>query len=159
MTANDMVALIPVDSIIASASFPEGERPYARRILYHGSEGEVLVMGWGDNRFCAPHDHGEAQGIVVLLRGCGTEVAWLADRKGIRAEGVTRYRAPAVLGVDVGDVHSMTTQGNAVTLHLYTPSIDGMRVFDVPGRRTLLVAASCGAWVPCDDEILEIIPW
>ena len=58
-------------------------------------------------------------------------------------------------------IHSMGDAGadeRLATLHLYTGPIPYMVVYDVTGRRTLQVAASCGAWLPEPELIVREMP-
>ena len=36
-------------------------------------------------------------------------------------------------------------------MHHYTPKVEGMRVYDVARRETLIVGDDCGAWIPSDS--------
>lgn len=159
MELEALLPLLPVDQIIARARFPDGGWPYGRHLLYGGSKGEVLVMGWRDNAPCAPHDHGSARGVVLMLRGEGVEQEWIAGETGVRPGRSRALAAPALINVSPGIVHSMTTRGSAITLHLYTPAIAGMRVYDVERRRTLVVADDCGAWIPDASAIRSQHTW
>ena len=46
------------------------------------------------------------------------------------------------------------TTGSGLSLHIYFPRIEKMRVYDVEGRRTLVVSDNCGAWIPRQPEQL-----
>ncbi len=151
--------LLPVDQLVESARFPVGAEPYGRNLLYAGSEGEVLIMGWSDDCPCAPHDHGAATGVVLVLRGEGIEHEWIAVGQGVRPGTNRELSAPAMVRVLPGVVHSMTTRGSAITLHMYTPAITGMRVYDVERHRTLVVADDCGAWIPDESAIQSTHVW
>ena len=159
MDLEALLDLLPVDQLISLARFPDGAEPYGRHLLYAGSEGEALIMGWRDDSPCAPHDHGAARGVVLILRGEGIEREWIVEEERVRPGRSRELVAPAMVHVLPGVVHSMTARGSAVTLHLYTPAITGMRVYDVERRRTLVVANDCGAWIPDDSLIRSEHEW
>lgn len=159
MDLESLLDLLPVGQLIALARFPDGAEPYGRHLLYAGSEGEALIMGWRDDSPCAPHDHGAARGVVLILRGEGIEQEWIVEGDGVRPGRSRVLVAPAMLRVLPDVVHSMTARGSAISLHLYTPAIAGMRVYDVERRRTLVVADDCGAWIPDDSAIRSTHVW
>lgn len=159
MDLEALLDLLPVDRLISHARFPDGTEPYRRHLLHAGSEGEALIMGWRDDAPCAPHDHGAARGVVLVLRGEGVEQEWIVEGEGVRPGRRREMAAPAMVRVLPGVVHSMTARGSAVTLHLYTPMITDMRVYDVERRCTLVVADDCGAWIPQEEMIRETYSW
>ena len=134
---------------------PGGEvEPYTRTTLHRDEQKEVLLLHWQDGLRSAPHDHGPASGIVVLLRGSFTERLWRKAGRGVQLSSSRHYQAPARLPIERRDIHDMLAEGGGVRLHIYTPSIRGMRVFDVAGRRTLVVDDTCGAWIPSQDHLV-----
>lgn len=159
MDADGFFSLLPVEDLVALARFPDDDKPYGRHLLHAGNEGEALVMGWRDDASCAPHDHGSARGVVLVLRGEGVEQEWTIEGEGVRPGRSRTLLAPSMMHVRPGVVHSMTARGSAVTLHLYTPAITDMRVYDVERRRTLVVANDCGAWIPDDSLIRSEHEW
>jgi len=72
-----------------------------------------------------------------------------------------RALAPGdVTRVSPGIVHDMRSHDVGLTLHVYAPGIEEMRVYDEPGRVTWRVAGTSGAWVPRAPEVIrERIPW
>ena len=137
--------LLPLRS---AAPAPGPGEPYGRRVLVRAERVEVLLMGWRRGGRAAPHDHGEASGHVLVLDGSVIETSW-GWREGDLVPGDERRGAPGdALGIGAGAIHDLRAPRGAVTLHLYTPVIHGMRVFDRDGRETLRVADSCGAWIP-----------
>jgi len=139
---------------------PEPGEPYGRRTLHRDVSGEVMLAGWGTDAACAPHDHAGGVGVVRVLDGAFTETDWIW-RHGILSRGESRrWRAGESIPVVVGGIHSMVAHGAGTTLHLYTPAIAGMRVFDRARRQTLSVRDDCGAWVPRDEAlVLARVDW
>src|SRR5262245_33605019 len=55
---------------------PPTERPYGRRLLHRTPLGEVMLATWPFGGHALPHDHGDANGFVVVLRGLFVERAY-----------------------------------------------------------------------------------
>lgn len=139
---------------------PSPATPYSRLPLYRGAEGEVLLVAWSEAVECAPHDHGTATGRVALLRGVFTERLWDWKQKRLHPFGKRKLRTGMVLRVTAGSIHSMYAEGSGVSLHVYTPAITRMRVYDLQARRTLIVSDDCGAWIPEDaSQIVAAQRW
>lgn len=150
----------PVEQLCDSAPSPNQGEPYGRTPLYVGAEGEVLLMGWRTAGVSAPHDHGGAGGFVVLLRGRFSEVFWRLDGEVLIPTLEREVAAPEIIPVAPEAIHSMASLDDGVSLHIYTPMIEGMRVYDVTGHRTLVVSNDCGAWMPEDEQlIITARPW
>jgi cysteine dioxygenase len=147
-------------AVLALRVAPHAGEPYGRRLLHRDQTGEVMLAGWGKDAECAPHDHAGGVGVVQVLDGVFTETDWVW-RDGTLALGASRrWRAGDSIPVVAGGIHSMLAHGAGTTLHLYTPAISGMRVFDPARRQTLSVRDECGAWVPRDEAlILARVDW
>jgi len=141
-------------AVLALRAAPKAGEPYGRRLLHRDQTGEVMLAGWGRDAACAPHDHAGGVGVVQVLDGAFTETDWVW-RDGILAPGASRrWCAGQSIPVVAGGIHSMMAHGAGTTLHLYTPAISGMRVFDPARRQTLSVRDDCGAWVPRDEALI-----
>ncbi|MEM4251560.1 MAG: hypothetical protein QW828_06995 [Candidatus Bathyarchaeia archaeon] len=139
---------------------PPPVAPYSRLPLYRGADGEVLLVSWSEAVECAPHDHSLATGRVALLRGVFTERFWQWKQRRLMLLNVRHWQAGTVLSVSAGSIHSMQAEGGGISLHLYTPAITGMRVYDLKTHRTLTVSDDCGAWIPEDDaHIVSVERW
>jgi cysteine dioxygenase len=139
----------------AARPMPRAGQPYGRRVLLESAEGEVMLASWRRAASCAPHDHGDARGIVIVLDGRFTEVVYAVDPRGVRPVSSRTVSAGDALAVDEGLVHDMRAHGDGMTLHVYVPGVHAMRVYDREARATLLVAGDCGAWVP--DEPSQVL--
>lgn len=139
---------------------PAGFEPYGRTLLSVTAEEEVLAMVWRPGATCAPHDHGEAAGIIHVVSGQVTERVYRWTGRNLEVVTTATHAAPALLTVAAGCIHDMTALGPALTVHRYAPRVSGMRVWDVARRRTLVVADDAGAWVPEDTAgALAELPW
>ena len=133
------------------------ERPYGRKLLFHSREVEVLIMGFLPDRECPPHDHGDADGLVLVCHGTARHKLFRRELNELQLVSETEEPANQVLDAPVDCVHSM---GNAsqieelVTLHVYWPPICQMSVFDVAHKQIYLVNGKAGAWLPVDPSTL-----
>lgn len=122
--------------------------PYVRQVLALTSQAEVMVARWRPGVPCAPHDHGAAGGWVVFASGTFVETTWMARGRGYEATAARTHRAPAASRVAAGAFHHCLCAEEGLSLHVYTPPIEGMQVLDLDHRRTLRLASHCGAWLP-----------
>jgi quercetin dioxygenase-like cupin family protein len=154
------LALAHADEARAARPMPRAGQPYGRRILCADAEGEVMLASWRRGASCAPHDHGEARGIVIVLAGAFTERVYAASPAGLRTLSSQTVSPGDALTVEHGLVHDMQAHGDGMTLHVYVPGVHAMRVYDRDARATLLVAGDCGAWVPDEpSQVLRRWPW
>jgi predicted metal-dependent enzyme (double-stranded beta helix superfamily) len=134
--------------------------PYGRRILHASSRGEVMLAGWRAGACSAPHDHGRAQGLVVALHGRFVERIYASGQPPLVVASERELEPADWTRVSPGMVHDVCSRDEGLSLHLYAPGIDEMRVFDPLGRVTWRVSGASGAWVPRAPEVIrERIPW
>lgn len=146
--------------LLALAEPPAASEPYGRRQIFHDQAGEILLMKWRENSYCAPHDHGDAHGFIFLLQGTFIERHYQLTTQGLKQKSERRFVSPTVLPVGAGAIHDMTASGDGFGLHIYLPPIRNMRVFNVQNRQTLVVSDQCGAWIPSDSSlIVECRDW
>jgi predicted metal-dependent enzyme (double-stranded beta helix superfamily) len=138
----------------------EDTEPYGRRPLHTSSRGEVMLAGWRAGACSAPHDHGRAQGLVVVLQGRFVERAYAFGQPSLVVVSEHELAPGDWTRVSPGIVHDMRSRDAGLTLHLYTPGIEEMQVFDPLGRVTWRVSGTSGAWLPRVPEVIrERIPW
>lgn len=134
------------------AQLPEPSKgiPYNRKLLYKNDEVELLVMNWSQLE-CAPHDHGNSHGWIQVLSGTSINTVYEVNENGLPAELFHHfhhkgkfYYAPKKI------IHKMqaSNQSDLVTLHLYSPPITGMMVYDLQKCAACVVSDDCGAWWP-----------
>ncbi len=141
------------DVALEELELPDSSQPYGRNVILRSPSLEVMVATWTAGISCAPHDHGGSVGAVLVLRGCGQHSLFRIRDGGLELASQHVVTGGEILNVSSELVHAMVdrdSQGPLMTLHLYTTAIDDMVVYDVPGRRTLVVDGSCGAWVPSE---------
>ncbi|KON86074.1 hypothetical protein AF332_04090 [Sporosarcina globispora] len=128
---------------------PADGKPYYRKLLYQNDEVELLVMNWSDIE-CAPHDHGNSKGWIQVLNG-DSENTVFEVKEGVPNELFTEVKSKGFFFfAPQNGVHKMKSTGreNLVTLHLYSPPITGMKVYDLQKCAACIVSEDCGAWWP-----------
>jgi cysteine dioxygenase len=132
---------------------PEG-KPYYRRLLYKNEETELLVMNWSDIE-CAPHDHGSSLGWIRVMDGGALNTVYEMKDALLPRELFTRtYQKGSFFFAPKRGIHKMQRGDveNLVTLHLYAPPIEGMKVFDLEKCAACVVSNECGAWWPDNQK-------
>lgn len=142
-----------------SAKTPPAPNAYSRKVLFQDERGEILVMRWAKNVFCYPHDHATAKGFVVFLAGEFVERDYEFDVELVR-KGNRKATSPSIFPFEENPIHDMKCLEEGYSLHVYMPTISGMKVYDIENRKTLCVDDSCGAWIPNDEnKILAVQNW
>lgn len=151
---------VTYDSLHSCCLLPQGPEPYGRRILYRSATHEVMLATWAKGAECAPHDHGWSTGIVWLVSGRFMESEYTFDGGLTLTDSKPLSRSMSVMRVDHSDIHSMRSLDQGISLHIYSPPIVQMKVYDQANRRVITVSDDCGAWIPADKKyILDIRPW
>ncbi|MFC0186756.1 cysteine dioxygenase family protein [Fictibacillus aquaticus] len=125
-------------------------KPYYRKLLYKNDDIEMLVMNWSQLE-CAPHDHGESHGFIQVLSGSSINTVYELDEKGLPSELFDQIQESGkIFYAPKKGVHKMQAAGGSdlVTLHLYSPPITGMKVYDLEACAVCVVSDDCGAWWP-----------
>lgn len=107
-----------------------------------------MLAGWQSGARCAPHDHGDACGLVVVLRGRFSETRYVRAAQGLVHRGTSNAETGSALPVANGLIHDLRCDEAGATLHVYTPPIANMRVYDTAARITWVVNENAGAWIP-----------
>jgi hypothetical protein len=143
-----------IASALAAANpLPLDGTPYSRKILFNGPEGEAMIARWPAGKACLPHDHGEARGLVTILKGSFCEQVFSVSGSSLAKAGEARvFTHGDFLPVAPQMIHGMRAQTEGITLHLYAPSVRGMKVYDEHTAYT--VADDCGAWIPRDPSLI-----
>ena len=129
-------------------------QPYGRVLLHHTGFGEVMLAGWRPGARSAPHDHGQAHGLVAVLEGSFTETTYQFDGSELRATAERDHSLGDLLRAPPGLIHDLYAADGGLTLHVYVPRIAAMRVYDPRERTTLMVTGDSGAWIPGNPEFV-----
>jgi predicted metal-dependent enzyme (double-stranded beta helix superfamily) len=141
-------------SSIAHLPHETGEA-YGRKILFNNEQIEVMLACWGHRAMAAPHNHGASRGMIWFAKGNFFEQHYRFQESDLKknAEPLT-FKENHVVTVDSNDIHSCQPETVGLSLHIYSPPIHKMKVWDLDGRRTLTVADHCGAWVPKNKSLI-----
>ena len=140
---------------------PQIGKPYGRIVLHESEAGEVLLVQWAPETFCALHDHGVGSGVICFFEGICDEEYWDFDPEtGLKfKDRITRNPGDSCR-IEAGALHRVKAQlDGALSLHFYVPSSGGMRVFEAEKNRYHIVTDDCGAWLPDPAQIKETISW
>ncbi|MEA2670643.1 MAG: hypothetical protein QOG45_863 [Chloroflexota bacterium] len=105
------------------------ERRYHRLLLDHTVE--VWLIGWWPGQHIAAHDHGGANGALVVIDG---ELVEEVHRPGLRSTSSATHRRGAVVELGPSLVHHVGNLGDvpATSIHAYSPPGLPVRHHDVP---------------------------
>jgi len=132
-------------------------KPYNRKLLFKNEEVEMLVMNWSQLE-CAPHDHGHSHGWIQVLSGTSINTIYEMSGTSLPAELFQEYHHQGkYLYAPKKAIHKMqaSNQTDLITLHLYSPPITGMIVYDLKKCAACIVSDDCGAWWP-DQQIQKV---
>ncbi|MGG0462501.1 cysteine dioxygenase [Priestia aryabhattai] len=126
------------------------DKPYYRKLLYQNDDVELLVMNWSGIE-CAPHDHGHSHGWIQVVNGTTINTVYEVKENQMPEELFSHHQGRGKLFfAPKKGVHKMkSAQGEGlVTLHLYSPPIKEMMVYDFKTCAACIVSDDCGAWWP-----------
>lgn len=130
------------------------EKPYYRKLLFKNDKLELLVMNWSELE-CAPHDHGNSYGWIQVMSGTAKNTVYKVKDHLLPEEiFIQLHENGKLFFAPKKAVHKMAVsdQANLVTLHLYSPPITGMKVYDLTKCAACIVSDDCGAWWPEEDR-------
>lgn len=126
------------------------DKPYYRKLLYQNDEIELLVMNWSGIE-CAPHNHGHSYGWIQVVNGTAINTVYEVKENQMPKELFSQYQGEGrIFFAPKKGVHKMNSaEGTSlVTLHLYSPPIKEMMVYDLKTCAACIVSDDCGAWWP-----------
>lgn len=153
-------ALLQIDLTLedlANLPIPFEGKPYNRKLLFKNDEVELLVMNWSQLE-CAPHDHGNSHGWIQVISGTSQNSIYEVKGKGLPKELFYQYHQKGQLFyAPKKAIHKMKASNNTdmVTLHLYSPPVTGMIVYDLEKCAACVVSDDCGAWWP-DEQYQKV---
>ncbi|MFK3936950.1 cysteine dioxygenase [Alkalihalobacillus sp. NPDC078783] len=127
----------------------DSDKPYYRKLLFQNDEVELLLMNWSDLS-CAPHDHGLSSGWIQVISGSTINTVYRVDKGELPEAYFSRVEHKgSFFFAPRNGVHKMRAQEqDLVTLHLYSPPIKSMIVYDLEACAACMVSDQCGAWWP-----------
>jgi len=110
---------------------------YSRNLVAHGPQFYALVLCWKPGQASPIHDHKGASCGVRVIQGTATETSfrWQQDR--LVPDRVTTMQAGEVCGSFDDDIHEIRNNGadNLVTLHIYSPYLDNINLYEIDSGR------------------------
>lgn len=129
-------------------------RPYSRSVIGLSERCEVMLARWNPRLECAPHDHGKSGGYVLYLAGEFVETQYARVAGGLKPAGRRAISAGTLIHIEPGEIHSCHSLGEGISLHVYSPPIDGMQVYDLDKKELLTVCSAAGAWCPQPENMV-----
>ncbi|MBC7741195.1 MAG: cysteine dioxygenase family protein [Bdellovibrionaceae bacterium] len=131
------------------------DEPYGRKILFKSPEIEVMLAKWSYQASASPHNHGFSKGLIWFVQGDFSERHFIFSEGELKSSGEpVQFKEGSVAQVVSNDIHSCCPVKDGVSLHIYSPAIQKMKVWDLKNRETLTVADECGAWIPKDLKLI-----
>ncbi len=128
---------------------------YGRKIIFKNDEIEVMLAKWSFKAMAAPHNHGSSKGLIWFAQGNFQEQHYQFKNKNLmQVDRAQFYFENQVVTVEQSDIHSCQPETVGVSLHIYSPPIHDMKVWDSEKKRTLIVADNCGAWIPENKDLI-----
>jgi cysteine dioxygenase len=124
------------DDTISSALLADyihfSDEHYSRNLLAYGPQFYALVLCWKPGQASPIHDHKGASCGVRVIEGVATETSFRWRDGRLVEHSVTSMSAGAVCGSFDDDIHEIRNngEGNLVTLHVYSPYLDNINLYD-----------------------------
>ncbi len=105
---------------------------YSRNLLAYGPQFYALVLCWKPGQASPIHDHKGASCGVRVIQGVATETSFRWQDGGLVENSVSSMSAGEVCGSFDDDIHEIRNNGdsNLVTLHIYSPYLDNINLYD-----------------------------
>jgi cysteine dioxygenase len=106
---------------------------YCRNLIRNGPGYEALLICWRPGQRSPIHDHRGSACAFRVLEGVVTETLYEPTRDDLACPVAMRWLPPGMVcateDLDIHDVGNCDRAADLVTLHIYSPRIDGMRLF------------------------------
>lgn len=108
------------------------DQRYSRNLLAYGPQFYALVLCWQPGQASPIHDHKGASCGVRVIAGVATETSFRWQDERLVEYSVTTMQAGEVCGSFDDDIHEIRNNGdcNLVTLHIYSPYLDNINLYD-----------------------------
>lgn len=113
---------------------PKSDLPYGRNILHSEMDCEIMLASWNANIPCSPHNHGHSEGWVFYLKGDFKETIYEWVSGELSPIGEEFHQENSHTCVNDNLTHSCMATREGLSLHIYFPRIESMRVYDITNR-------------------------
>jgi cysteine dioxygenase len=138
-----------------------GQYPYSWKTFLRKSHIAGIILNWRRKTVCLPHDHGASSASFYVIEGEAYHALYRLNKRGLPGlHKETTEKRGATVFVPRGIPHAMgsASESPLVTLHIYSPTISGMKIFDLEKLLAAVVSPRCGAWWPTDPgHLLKLI--
>ena len=131
---------VQADDLIDYVAFDhEIDESYGKKVIYEGSNFEILAKSWAPGDFSAIHDHGISEWGAIKVFGCLEHSTFVQDQKYLTTESVIQFNSGVISTLDESLIHQMgnPTSHNILSLHIYginqyAPKItQDSRIYDI----------------------------
>jgi cysteine dioxygenase len=115
------------------------EYPYGRKIIYQNDHVEIIVVNLPKRGKTFIHDHGESFGCGQVVEGELTNAVYeIIEKDQIHKTEEHHIPAGEFFITPRGMIHQMLNEQaeRVVSLHVYSPPLKGLKVYDQPGFLT-----------------------
>jgi cysteine dioxygenase len=122
------------DELAAHIRFADAH--YQRNPVRRGAWYQALILCWKRGQYSPAHDHAGSTCGVRVMCGTAKETFYaLVPGDLVRPTGSQLLTPGQVTGSQDGDVHRVAAEaGDLITLHVYSPPLQGMRLYKVLGE-------------------------
>ena len=122
------------------------EASYTRNLVSENPMYRLLVLCWGPGQISPIHDHFGSTCAVLVVGGTATETRYTLTAEGLaRPTGTFVYGPGTVFGGQDADIHALgncrTDGAGLVTVHVYSPPLVHMNLYDAETPRLALATA------------------
>jgi cysteine dioxygenase len=138
-----------------------GQYPYSWKTFIRKSHIAGIILNWRPKTVCLPHDHGASSASFYVIEGEAYHAIYRLNKRGVPVlDKETTEKQGATVFLPPGVVHAMGRASGSplVTLHIYSPTVSGMRIYDLEKLLAAVVSPRCGAWWPTEPgHLLKLI--
>lgn len=106
---------------------PTGDRRRLYELLWRDEHSEAWLLRWSEPRDTGFHDHDGSCGAIYVVDGRVTEEPLVIGRPAL----VREHGPGDTFAFDGGHIHRMHHDPGAVTIHVYSPPIRRLGVYEV----------------------------
>ena len=121
-----------INSALLAEQIHFNDERYARNLLAYGPQFYALVLCWKPGQASPIHDQKGASCGVRVIEGVATETRFRLQGDRLVEDGTSTMSAGEVTGSFDDDIHEIRNNGdtNLVTLHIYSPYLDNINLYD-----------------------------
>tara|TARA_B100001758_G_C18362158_1_gene586397 strand:- start:966 stop:1517 length:552 start_codon:yes stop_codon:yes gene_type:complete len=105
---------------------------YQRNIVKKTDHYELVLICWKPGQKTPIHDHKGSDCAFLILEGVSTESIFVTEGDGLELSRVRKYAPGEVCAAGEPDIHRISNEEgiNLVNLHLYTPPLRNINIYE-----------------------------